>query len=166
MWSFSGHREKNNRDRVAFSLGLYFCFVLWSLIATLFSNLLLCLCQSLPFSWVAGTSLRRLLDTMTLMFLLTPPLFWLLLSLTAMLFSLCRHSLCPTSPNCSRQPVYENNQIIKCLNHFDRFLSCLQSQFKSSFSVFKIGGLQKYFCVPRSLTIKISPLYRLCLAYL
>lgn len=124
---------------------IYFCFVLWSLIAELFSNLLLRLCQPLPFGWVGETPpVWVFLDAMTCISLLTPPLFWLFLSLIEI--PLSKDSLCPISPNCCRQPEYENNQITKCLNPFHRFLSCFQSQFESSCSAFTIGGLQKHLC--------------------
>lgn len=145
----SGCRSKTNRTELPLTFNYIYYFVLCSLIARLFSNLLLCLCQPSPFSSVAETPpVWGFLDAMTHISFLTLPVFWLLLSLIKMSFS--KDFLCPTSPDCSRQPMYENSQIIKCLNCFHRFLCCPQSQFKSSFSAFKIGGLQNNLCAQKS----------------
>lgn len=130
--------------------------MLWTLIAKLFSSLCYVCCQPLPFTCGAGTApiwgfldtvtfagtspVWGSLDTLTFISFLAPPIFQLL-SLTEMPFS--KDPLCPTSPNCRRQPVSKKNQIIKCLKHFCRFF-CFKSHFKSSFFAFRIGGLLKY----------------------
>lgn len=105
-----------------------------TLITELFSNLLLCLCQPLPFSWVA--------ETLYLGFwALWHPLFSGF-SLTEMVFS--KDFVFP------HQTVVGNLCVkIVMLSNTYRFLSCLQSQLKFSASAFDMGDLQKFLCAQK-----------------